>query len=1164
MLSKKLTFSLTSLVMLLAFGLVFAPSVMADGKAEGTTHIDFDVTIRAAESMIDVSAVDHADIDDIQIASGRNRGSRSITAQEALTITLLVEFTQVVELHRPKRIADDNVDPSVQVDNSGPAFGADDVFLRAFDKDGRPLGDLSLDKVATDDESIIAFRDATKPGQQYLIRIDENELINAYRTELRTPTNAGLEIYSLICLIQRQMVRKADLAHASAHINTHAESGKDNSHSHWNKASKVFRVDLVDDDEGDPQYWRLTGPSTAVDVTTSGDPATGVGIPGVVSIMRTASRAGFIERGPFDVRIILTEEPAGGFTADLIDVDGGSVTSVVDGAKYKGGHQTYTIPAANVDLNGDGDFEDTVDGVDETGAIPAVSVPERASELGPAMVEYYQPVADTTAGGTPTFGKISGLTLTGNNAGVIPIPANDTRDAVPSTPSTGNGTVDYFPEATGRDNMYYSYIATIAPDSGRTDPVTVSIKTFNDQVYPVPNRYVPLTREQRLATTFTDKAKHARDARVMNESLTVRVSIAGDANVAAAKTAYDARKKNLFDPNPTLKVLDKGLVIPKNGYLVFVKGKSDASGIVNVSAKLKEKLTAAQKLYNIKYEFSLPHPAGNLETFFRNGGTLRLVHADISAATSSAHGDSKASKDTGYVGATTKEYAVGNVVISEIMWGSPWAGAGSQYIELHNTTDADIGIDHLEWAIAVGSAPSDFTVIDSVGNNPSTGYWEVPGSDFDSTVDAAGERKTTPAVSMSRVSDATSATGLATDGTAAASWQPSIRRDAVRNTGNANIDHLYMIGTPGAANAYLEPPAAPTPAPPTPPAKVPAATASDLRISEIMVASNEGRLPQWIEIANVSAAAVSLTGWSISIDNNPGDTDVIAPSVNLKLGDVVIGADQVALVVSKTGRNSGMDTAGVARTKGDANAGNFDADRIIDVQKDVSTVAQYVLISEMAFRISLIPPLPSGVVSRGDVVGNLGQGWELPMSEGNRSSLIRRELDDAGTEITGTDEAGWVSASDTSFVGAYVETYYGDKDDEGTPGYNAGGALPVELSKFSAARDRVSGQVIITWETQSELNNAGFFIKRSQQKDSKFVAVNPTMIPGAGTVSEKQTYTYTDTTAKPNIVYYYQIEDVSLDGNRQTLTRAHRLKGHVGAAGKATTTWGELKTSLEQ
>ena len=37
------------------------------------------------------------------------------------------------------------------------------------------------------------------------------------------------------------------------------------------------------------------------------------------------------------------------------------------------------------------------------------------------------------------------------------------------------------------------------------------------------------------------------------------------------------------------------------------------------------------------------------------------------------------------------------------------------------------------------------------------------------------------------------------------------------------------------------------------------------------------------------------------------------------------------------------------------------------------------------------------------------------------------------------------------------------------------------------------------------------------------------MIAGAGTTAEKQSYTYTDATADPNIVYYYQIEDVSLD-----------------------------------
>ena len=122
---------------------------------------------------------------------------------------------------------------------------------------------------------------------------------------------------------------------------------------------------------------------------------------------------------------------------------------------------------------------------------------------------------------------------------------------------------------------------------------------------------------------------------------------------------------------------------------------------------------------------------------------------------------------------------------------------------------------------------------------------------------------------------------------------------------------------------------------------------------------------------------------------------------------------------------------------------------------------------------------------------------------------------------------------------------------------------PLNSSHFRPARDKATGAVMITWATESELNNAGFFIKRSNQRDGEFKVINATMVPGAGTTSEKQFYTYTDTTAQPNVVYYYQIEDVSLDGNRQTLTRGIRLKGHVGAAGKATVIWGELKTSHE-
>ena len=94
------------------------------------------------------------------------------------------------------------------------------------------------------------------------------------------------------------------------------------------------------------------------------------------------------------------------------------------------------------------------------------------------------------------------------------------------------------------------------------------------------------------------------------------------------------------------------------------------------------------------------------------------------------------------------------------------------------------------------------------------------------------------------------------------------------------------------------------------------------------------------------------------------------------------------------------------------------------------------------------------------------------------------------------------------------------------------------------------------------MNNAGFNILRSQTKTGEFKVVNAQLIPGAGTKAESTTYTWTDTTAKPNVVYYYQIEDVSFAGERQTLATV-RLRGFISAKGKLATQWGVLKQSRD-
>ena len=103
-----------------------------------------------------------------------------------------------------------------------------------------------------------------------------------------------------------------------------------------------------------------------------------------------------------------------------------------------------------------------------------------------------------------------------------------------------------------------------------------------------------------------------------------------------------------------------------------------------------------------------------------------------------------------------------------------------------------------------------------------------------------------------------------------------------------------------------------------------------------------------------------------------------------------------------------------------------------------------------------------------------------------------------------------------------------------------------------------TGEIVVRWITESELNNAGFNILRSETRNGEFTKLNTKLIAGQGTTSERTIYGFADTSAKPNVVYYYQIQDVSLDGQVQTLRTTH-LRGNVTAAGKLTTIWAEIK-----
>ena len=77
-------------------------------------------------------------------------------------------------------------------------------------------------------------------------------------------------------------------------------------------------------------------------------------------------------------------------------------------------------------------------------------------------------------------------------------------------------------------------------------------------------------------------------------------------------------------------------------------------------------------------------------------------------------------------------------------------------------------------------------------------------------------------------------------------------------------------------------------------------------------------------------------------------------------------------------------------------------------------------------------------------------------------------------------------------------------------------------------------------------------------RDSGYTLLNPALIAGAGTTGERQTYTFIDTSAKPGVEHYYQIEEVSFGGKPETLLM-RRLRGPVSPAHRALTTFGEVK-----
>jgi len=259
-----------------------------------------------------------------------------------------------------------------------------------------------------------------------------------------------------------------------------------------------------------------------------------------------------------------------------------------------------------------------------------------------------------------------------------------------------------------------------------------------------------------------------------------------------------------------------------------------------------------------------------------------------------------------------------------------------------------------------------------------------------------------------------------------------------------------------------------------------------------------------------------------AVTSNDPDTSKIGIPFDFFVADAVGEA-----TLDSTNTNATFDDTGVrAELNGESGSGTVTAMRFDDPPSNVSGLASgesagdyrwfirqdgdlsFDQSSELRFLRADIPGPGFDESNGGDVVvyrrSSYGSGTFS-------SSSLTSNFDNGGTSgdlsddaivATGaTDFSEFIFASDTA-------------------------PLPVEVSSFEATRD--DNDVVLSWRTASETNNAGFRLERKAETKDNWTVME-SRVDGSGTTTEPQTYQYRAKEVTPN-TYTFRLKSVSTDG----------------------------------
>jgi len=160
----------------------------------------------------------------------------------------------------------------------------------------------------------------------------------------------------------------------------------------------------------------------------------------------------------------------------------------------------------------------------------------------------------------------------------------------------------------------------------------------------------------------------------------------------------------------------------------------------------------------------------------------------------------------------------------------------------------------------------------------------------------------------------------------------------------------------------------------------------------------------------------------------------------------------------------------------------------------------------------------------GLVFGEIAHRWQLRYFDGTVNQYDGTIIDDTEQTVAGINLRSYQYGDGLWNTNSYSFA---------SPGYMDGDqSLPVELVALKTAATEKS--ILLKWETQSELNNLGFNILRSNHRDDMYEQIASYQfddnLVGQGSSPSAKKYEYSDLNVEKNITYWYKLIDVDFSG----------------------------------